>query len=75
MKSSVKEGTLIEAPDSGSTVRKPNCANTTPAPSRKADAKANRTAEVIGIRLDAGLSFRIGFIAQSSRLANPARAL
>ena len=38
--SSVKEGTLIAAPDSGSTVRKPNCAVTTPAPRKTAEAKA-----------------------------------
>src|SRR5689334_13832751 len=45
--SSVKEGTLIDAPDSGSTVRKPNWAVTTPAPSRVAEAKANRMAAVM----------------------------
>ena len=38
--SSVKEGTLIAAPDSGSTVRRPSCARTTPAPRKKAEAKA-----------------------------------
>ena len=37
--SSVKEGTLIAAPDSGSTVRRPSCASTTPAPRKPAEAK------------------------------------
>ena len=44
---SVNEGTLIEAPDNGSTVRSPNCAVTTPAPSRLAEAKAKSTAAVM----------------------------
>ncbi|WP_338822370.1 hypothetical protein [Bradyrhizobium septentrionale] len=38
--SKVKDGTLIAAPDSGSTVRKPSCASTTPAPRKMAEAKA-----------------------------------
>ena len=38
--SSVNEGTLIAAPDSGSTVRRPSCARTTPAPRKPAEAKA-----------------------------------
>ncbi len=38
--STVNEGTLIAAPDSGSTVRKPSCARTTPAPRKPAEAKA-----------------------------------
>ena len=37
--SSVKEGTLIAAPDSGSTVRKPSCARTTPAPEEEGRSK------------------------------------
>ncbi len=45
--SSVKEGTLIAAPESGSTVRNPSCAITTPAPRNAADAKANRMAAVM----------------------------
>ena len=45
--SSVKAGTLIAAPEIGSTLRNPNCAVTTPAPRQAADAKANRMARVM----------------------------
>jgi hypothetical protein len=40
-------GTLIAAPDSGSTVRKPNCARTTPAPEEGRSERRKRMAEVM----------------------------
>ncbi len=68
----VKQGTLIAAPDSGSTVRSPNCAVTTPAPKKVADAKANRMAAVMTSVLGAGLM--AVFLACGCRLANPLAA-
>ena len=73
---SVKQGTLIEAPDRGSTVRNPSCVVTTPAPRKTADAKANRMAGVmrsILVLLGAGWLLP-PFVAQSWLLANPLAA-
>ena len=71
-KRSVNEGTLIAAPDSSSTVRNPNCAVTTPAPKKVAEAKASRMAAVMMSVLRAGLM--AVFVARRLRLANPLAA-
>ena len=71
--SRVNEGTLIAAPDSGSTVRSPNCAVTTPAPRRWPKRRQTgwlRSWVFFGVRLAAGL---LGADCRLSkrRLANP----
>src|SRR6185503_4116693 len=44
MKQSVKVGMLIAAPDSGETVRRPNCVSTTPPPKKIVETRARMTA-------------------------------